>query len=268
MSVILKTKQEMQKIAKAAQVIIKIFEKAPSYIKPGLSTKDIADFAEKIIRDAGAIPTCLGYGEPPFPGAICVSVNDEVVHGIPHQEHVIELGDLVTLDIVVTLDGYCADAARTYAVGEISQADRKLMETTEASFFAGLKEVKIGKRLGDLGHAIETVARQAGYGVVEELCGHGIGRDMHEDPNVLNYGQAGRGLRFAAGMVLCCEPMFTAGSRHVELLDDEWTIVTADSKNSAHYENTFIITEEGVFVLTMTDAEHEKYNLPKWPMVN
>lgn len=268
MGVILKTKQEMQKIWAAGQVIVKIFEQAPNFIKPGLSTKEIADFAERIIRQSGAIPTCLGYGEPPFPGAICVSVNDEVVHGIPHPEHIVEAGDLVTLDIVVTLDGYCADAARTYAVGEISAADRELMETTEASFFAGLKEVAIGKRLGDLGHAVETVAKKAGYGVVQELCGHGIGRDMHEDPNVLNYGLAGRGQRFTPGMVLCCEPMFTAGSRHIEILDDDWTIVTADGKNSAHYENTFVITDEGVFVFTMTEAELKKYNLPKWPQVN
>lgn len=268
MGVILKTKQEMQKIAAAGQIIVKIFEAAPSFIKPGISTQDIADFAERIIRTCGGIPTCLGYGEPPFPGAICVSVNDEVVHGIPHPEHIIESGDLVTLDIVVTLDGYCADAARTYAVGEISAENRRLMETTEASFFAGLNEVAIGKRLGDLGYAVEMVAKKAGFGVVQELCGHGIGRDMHEDPNVLNYGIKGRGLRFTAGMVLCCEPMFTAGTRHIELLDDEWTIVTADGKNSAHYENTFIITEDGVFVLTMTDAEHAKYNLPKWSQVN
>ena len=267
MSVILKTKQEMQKIWEAGQIIVQIFEAAPSCIRPGLSTKDIADFAERIIRQAGGIPTCLGYGEPPFPGAICVSVNEEVVHGIPHPMHIVENGDIVTLDIVVTLDGYCADAARTYAVGEISQADRKLMETTEASFFAGLKEVQIGKRLGDLGHAVQQIAEKAGYGVVEELCGHGIGRDMHEDPNVLNYGRPGRGLRFAEGMVLCCEPMFTAGSRYIEVLDDDWTIVTADGKNAAHYENTFVITDDGVFVLTMTESELKKYKLPRWPQV-
>lgn len=264
MSVVLKTKREMQKIWEASQVLVDIFEQIPAYIVPERSTQDLADFAEKIILAHGAIPTCKGYGDPPFPGAICVSVNDEVVHGIPHPEHFIKEGDLVTLDMVATLDGYCADAARTYAVGKITAADRQLMEAAEEGFFAGIKEVQVGKRLGDLGHAVQAVAEKYGYGVVQELCGHGIGQEMHEDPNVLNYGKAGHGLRFEPGMVLCCEPMFTAGKRYIEVMDDDWTIVTADGRKSSHYENTFALTDQGVFIFTLTPAERAKYGVPIW----
>lgn len=262
MSIILKSKAEMLKMWDAAQIIAEVFTLAPDFIKPGISTKDVADFAEAVIRKHGAYPTCLGYGEPPFPGAICVSVNEEIVHGIPRPEHILQDGDIVTMDVCATLDGYCADAARTFPVGKISAADAQLIKATEEAFFAGIAQVRPGMRTGDLGAAVQTVAKKYNYGVVRELCGHGIGRDLHEDPNLLNYGVAGRGLRFSTGMVLCCEPMFTAGSERIKCLADEWTIVSADNSRSSHYENTFALTEAGLIVFTLTAAERAKYQLP------
>lgn len=268
MAIILKSKAEMLQIWEACQVVVKVFEAAPAFIKPGISTQDVADFAEKIIRSAGAYPTCLGYGDPPFPGAICVSVNDEIVHGIPDKQRLLKEGDIVSLDVCATLNGFCADAARTYPVGAVSAADKQLIAAAEEAFFAGIKEAEPGKRTGDLGAAVQAVAHKYGYGVVREMCGHGIGRNLHEDPSLLNYGVRGRGMRFSTGMVLCCEPMFTAGSERIACLDDEWTIVSVDGSRSSHYENTFAITERGVLVFSLTAEERARYNLPDIDILN
>lgn len=211
---------------------------------------DIDARVEAIIRGEGAVPSFLNYGQPPFPGSACVSVNDEVVHGIPSADRILKEGDIVSIDVGAYLDGWHGDAARTYAVGEISEEVAALIRNTEASFWAGFEQAKVGNRIGDVSAAIEAVARSFNYGVVKELTGHGVGTELHEDPQVPNYGRAGHGPRLQAGMVIAVEPMLNLGTARIDILDDEWTIVTADGKYSCHYENIIGITEDGPLILT------------------
>lgn len=217
------------------------------FIKEGITTKELDQLAEKFIREHDGVPTCKGYEG--FPATLCVSVNDEVVHGIPGKRK-LKKGDIVTIDMVIGYHGYQGDAAWTYAVGSISEEKKYLMEHTEKALYEGIKEVKPGNRIGDISHAIEVYAKKHNLGVVKELVGHGIGTEMHEDPDVPNYGKAGTGPKLKPGMVICIEPMLNLGSAAVGILEDDWTIVTEDGSPSAHYEHTILVTNDGYEILT------------------
>ncbi|HAW15099.1 MAG TPA: type I methionyl aminopeptidase [Clostridiales bacterium] len=237
--------EELDKMRKAGALVAKILKELEKAAVPGVSTKELDDIAQRIIREAGGSAPCIGYGEPPFPAAICTSINEVVVHGIPSSRVILKDGDIVTCDVVAELDGFNGDAARTFLVGNVSEEKRLLVERTKEAFFKGLAQVKIGNRIGDVSHAVQEYAESFGYGVVRVLTGHGIGRSMHEDPEVPNYGKPGRGHRILKGMAFCVEPMINMGTEKVYLENDGWTVVTADGKPAAHYENTIIITENG-----------------------
>ena len=245
-----KTGTEIEKMQRAGRIVALVFEEVRDLMRPGVSTFEIDRKAEEVIRGEGAIPSFLNYGKPPFPGSVCISINREVVHGIPSKHRFLREGDIVSLDVGAELDGYHGDAARTFAVGEISPEAKQLIRVTEECFWIGFEFAKEGFRLGDLSSAIQLHAESYGYGVVRELTGHGIGRHLHEDPDVPNYGRKGHGLRITPGLVFAVEPMINMGTREIEVLDDEWTIVTADGKPSAHYENTIAITENGPIITT------------------
>ncbi len=218
-------------------------------IKPGISTKEIDRFVESTIRRNGMIPTFKGYGG--FPASACVSVNEEVVHGIPSKKRKLKEGDIVSVDVGATYKGYVSDAARTYGVGNVDPEAQRLMDTAKASFFEGLKFCKVGHRLSDISHAIQERVEREGFGVIVDFVGHGVGRAMHEEPQIPNYGAPGRGPRLAKGMVFAIEPMITQGTYEVETLLDNWTVVTLDRKMAAHYENTVVITDGEPELLTL-----------------
>lgn len=218
-------------------------------IKPGMSTMDIDRFVEETILKHKMIPSFKGYGG--FPGSACVSINEEVVHGIPDEKRIIQEGDIVSVDVGSTHRGYVSDAARTYSVGKVSDEAIKLIEATEASFFAGIEFAKEGYRLSDISHAIQEKAEGEGFSVIRDFVGHGVGRDMHEDPQIPNYGKAGKGPRLVSGMVFAIEPMLCQGTYEVETLLNNWTVVTEDGKLSAHYENTVVITDGEPELLTL-----------------
>ncbi len=241
----------MRKAGKLTAVILSELRKAAV---PGASTKDLDDLAMQIIKEAGGSAPCLGYGEPPFPAAICTSINEVVVHGIPSRNVILKDGDIVTCDVVAELNGFMGDAARTFFVGNVKEETRLLVERTKEAFFKGLEKAQIGNRIGDVSHAVQECAEGYGYGVVRELTGHGIGRNMHEDPEVPNYGKAGRGPRIVKGMAFCIEPMITMGDRHVILGNDGWKVSAADGLPTAHYENTVIITENGPEMTTYEEG--------------
>lgn len=247
----LKTKEEIEKMRRAGQIVAAVFEAVQKELRPGVTTAHLDKIAHHVIVSAGARPSFLHYGDPPFPGSICASVNDVVVHGIPSSAVVLKEGDIISVDVGACLDGWHGDAARTFAVGTIDPEVEKLVRVTEESFYKGLEFAKPGCRLGDLQAAIQQHAESHGYGVVRELTGHGIGRDLHEAPDIPNYGKAGRGLRLEAGMVIAVEPMITMGTYRIYVDEDEWTIHTADGKPAAHYENTIAITEDGPVLLTI-----------------
>lgn len=247
--IILKSRDEIAAIQRAGQVLAALHRELERRVKPGVSTARLDTFAEDFIRSHdGAEPAFKGlYG---FPASLCTSVNEEVVHGIPSTGRLLRAGDIVSLDAGVSLDGWFADAARTFAVGEVDTETARLLEVTRAALAAGIAQARPGRRLGDLGHAIQTVAEEAGFGVVRDLVGHGIGRGPHEEPQVPNYGQPGRGVRLQAGMVLAIEPMVNAGGIAVRTLTDRWTVVAADGSRSAHFEETVAVTTDGPAVLT------------------
>jgi len=250
----LKTSAEIEKMQKAGRVVALVFEALSDLIKPGVSTFELDRKAEQVIRGEGAVPSFLGYGTPPFPASICVSINQEIVHGIPSHSRILKEGDIVSVDVGAELDGFHGDAARTFPVGEISPEVAQLVKVTEECFWIGFEKSQIGNRIGDISSAIAQHAESFGYGVVRELTGHGIGRHMHEDPDVPNYGKKGHGLRITAGLVIAIEPMINLGTRNIEVLDDEWTIVTADGRQSSHYENTIAITPNGPIITTKVDV--------------
>jgi methionyl aminopeptidase len=226
---------------------------AKEMIKEGVTTKQIDDKIRTYIKKCGAKPTFLGYGG--FPGSACISINDEVIHGIPSHDKILKNGDIVKIDVGAFYKGFTGDSAATFAVGEISESAQKLIDVTRESFFKGIEAIEKtpNPRLGDLGFAIANHARSNGYSVVEEYTGHGVGAELHEDPNVPNYGTQGRGVRIYPGMTLAIEPMINEGTRHVRVLNDKWTVVTADGKLSAHYEHSIAVTENGVILLTKVD---------------
>ena len=247
--IIIKSDSEIDLMRESGKVTGYILKELENVIKPGLSTADVNHFVEKTIRDAGMIPTFLGYGG--FPASACVSVNEEVVHGIPDKKRILREGDIVSVDVGSTYKGYVSDAARTYAVGEISEEARHLIDATRNSFFAGLEFCKVGCRLSDISHAIQASAEGEGFSVIRDYVGHGVGQQMHEDPQIPNFGKAGRGPRLAKGMVFAIEPMICEGTYNVRTLSNDWTVVTLDGKLSAHYENTVVITDGEPELLTL-----------------
>ncbi len=218
------------------------------YLHPGVTTKYIDDLAGEFIKEQGGIPSCLGYDG--FPANICISINDEVVHGIASDDVILKEGDIVTLDICTLYKGYHSDSAWSYPIGHINKQKEHLLHHTEKALFTGLKEIKAGVPLGNISARIEQYATKHGLGVVRELVGHGVGHELHEEPDVPNYGKYNTGMILQAGMVIAVEPMLTAGKRNVEILDDEWTIVTEDGSPSAHFEHTIAIREDGYEILT------------------
>ncbi len=245
----LKTAEEIDAIGRAGAIIGDLLHEASARVCPGMTTHELDTFCDEfIVSHEGAVPAFKGlYG---FPGAVCISVNDEVVHGIPSATRVLQEGDIVSVDVGVRLDGWCADSAWTFAAGEIGAEARQLMETTEASLWAAVQAAKEGNHIGDLGAAVMGVVEGTQYGIIRDLVGHGIGREVHEEPQVPNVGRAGRGPGLRAGMVLAIEPMLSAGTPNIETLEDGWTVVTADRTLSAHFEHTVAITTEGPRVLT------------------
>ena len=247
--IVIKSEHELEIMREAAKVTAYILDELlPEVIKPGMTTAAIDRIVEAEIRKNHQEPAFKGYGG--FPASICASVNETIVHGIPSHRKIVE-GDIISVDTGTIYKGYYSDAARTYPVGEISEEAEKLIRVTRESFFKGIENAKVGCRLGDISHAVQTHAESNGFSVVKDFVGHGIGTDMHEDPPVPNYGPAGRGPRLRAGMTLAIEPMVNQGTDKCVVLEDEWTTVTVDGKLSAHYENTIIITEGEPEILTM-----------------
>jgi methionyl aminopeptidase len=245
----LKTPQDIAAIARAGDILAALFDAIVPEIRPGVSTSDLDLFGENFIMSHdGAVPSFKGlYG---FPASLCISMNHEVVHGIPSRKRVLQEGDIVSIDGGVQLDGWFADAARTYPVGDVDAVSEVLLRVTEQALAAGIDQARAGHHLGDIGSAVQAVAESAGFTVVRDLVGHGIGREPHEEPQVPNFGKAGRGLVLQPGLVLAIEPMVNAGTPAVRTLADRWTVVTADKKRSAHFEHTVAITEDGPRVLT------------------
>ena len=252
-SVKIKTEREIELMRKSCELLSQVHYELGQYIKPGLSTADINDYGEKLIRQLGGIPNFLNYNG--YPASICVSVNEEVVHGIPSKNRIIHEGDIVSLDAGLIYQGYHSDAARTHGVGEISPEAQKLIDVTRESFFKGIEKAKEGNRLHQISAAIDDYVTPYGYGIVEDLCGHGIGTHLHEEPNIPNFRQRRRGIKLKSGMTLAVEPMINMGTWAVRWLDDDWTVVTADGSLSAHYENTILITGDEPEILTLHEEE-------------
>lgn len=253
MSVSIKSSQEIELMREAGRILASVHQELGKNIRPGMSTMDIDQLGEEMIRSYGCIPSFKNYCG--YPASICVSVNDEVVHGIPSEKRLIQEGDIVSLDAGVIYKGYHSDAARTVAVGEISEEAKLLIERTRQSFFEGMKKAVAGNHLHDISAAIGDYAESFGYGVVRDLCGHGIGNHLHEDPEIPNFRQWRRGIKLRPGMTLAVEPMINLGTPEVEWMDDEWTVVTEDGAPSAHYENTILITEGKPEILSLTEEE-------------
>ena len=253
MSVSIKSSQEIELMREAGRILATVHQELGKNIRPGMSTMDIDQLGEEMIRSYGCIPSFKNYCG--YPASICVSVNDEVVHGIPSEKRLIQEGDIVSLDAGVIYKGYHSDAARTVAVGEISEEAKLLIERTRQSFFEGMKKAVAGNHLHDISAAIGDYAESFGYGVVRDLCGHGIGNHLHEDPEIPNFRQWRRGIKLRPGMPLAVEPMINLGTPDVAWMDDEWTVVTEDGAPSAHYENTILITEGKPEILSLTEEE-------------
>ena len=249
MAVSIKSAREIELMRESCRLLAHVHDELGKAIKPGMSTLDIDTLGEKLIREVGCTPNFKDYHG--YPASICVSVNDEVVHGIPKKERILQEGDIVSLDAGLIYHGYHSDAARTHAVGKISPEAQKLIDVTKQSFFEGIKMAKAGNHLYDISNAIDAYVSNFGYGIVRDLVGHGIGTSLHEDPQIPNFRQRRRGIKLQPGMTLAIEPMINAGGFEVQWLDDDWTVVTADGSLSAHYENTVLITEGEPEILTL-----------------
>ncbi|MBR3882375.1 MAG: type I methionyl aminopeptidase [Clostridia bacterium] len=252
----IKSKREIELMKEACKITALTYDYIEKIIKPGMSTLELDNLAEKFIKEHGGIPAQKGYpsgvrGVPNFPGTLCVSINDVVIHGIPDSKTIIKDGDIVSVDLVVLKNGFHGDAARTFLVGNCSDEAKELVAVTKQAFFEGLKMAKPGNRIGDISNAVETYVRSHGFNLVREFQGHGIGKEMHEEPGVPNIGRAGKGPRLEPGMTICIEPMVMAGREDIWELEDGWTIATQDGSLSAHYENTILITENDAKVLTI-----------------
>ena len=245
----IKSAKQIEQMRKSCEITKELFLELENKIKPGITTKELDTFAFNFYKKHGATPNFLNYNG--YPATICASVNNEVIHGIPSAKRVLNDGDIVSIDMGCILDGWHSDAARTFTVGQVSEEAQKLIDATRESFFEGIKVIKHGARLGDVSNTIQTFLEERGYGVVRDFVGHGIGRSLHEEPEVPNFGKGGRGIKLAAGMTLAIEPMVTAGGYQVAVLDDDWTVVTRDGSLAAHYENTVLVTREGCEILTL-----------------
>ncbi len=254
--VTIKSEREIELMREACRVVAVVYDELEKVIKPGMSTWELDQIAEKKMRQLGAIPAEKGYdpgirGVPAYPATLCVSINDEVIHGVPSKNKIIKDGDIVSVDTVALKNGYNGDAARTFIVGNVSKETKRLIDVTKQAFFEGIKYAKVGFRVGDISHAIGEYVRSQGYSVVREFQGHGIGKQMHEDPGIPNYGKSGRGIRLEPGMTLAIEPMVIQGKPNILELEDGWTIVTEDGSLAAHYENTILITKKEPEILTL-----------------
>ena len=247
--VTIKSEREIELMREAGRILAKVHEELGRTLVPGMSTKEIDRMCEDMIRSHGCVPSYLNYQG--FPASVCISINDEVVHGIPDKHRYLEEGDIVSLDTGVIWKGYQSDAARTHMIGEVSGEARKLVEVTQQSFFEGIKYAKAGNHLNDISKAIQEYAESFGFGVVRDLVGHGIGTEMHEAPEIPNFAQRRKGIRLAAGMTLAIEPMITAGRYDVVWEDDGWTVVTEDGSLASHYENTILITDGEPEILSL-----------------
>lgn len=243
----IKSEREIELMRQAGMLVSKMHQFIKPYIKAGITTKELDKLCEDFIRSNDAVPTCKGFEG--YPATLCTSVNDTVVHGIP-DNYKLKNGDIITIDVVIGYKNYQGDAAWTYTVGEVDDNKKYLMEHTEKALYEGVKMVKPGNRIGDIGYAVQKYAEEHNLGVVRELCGHGIGRDMHEDPEVPNYGMPNTGAKLKEGMVICIEPMLTFGKRYIYLMEDEWTVKTQDGSDAAHYEHTVLVTKDGYEILT------------------
>ena len=249
MAVSMKSAREIELMREAGRLLSRVHEQLGAAIRPGMSTLEIDQLGEKLIRDLGCVPNFLHYSG--YPASICVSVNDEVVHGIPRKDRILKEGDIVSLDAGLIYKGYHSDAARTHAVGRISPEAQQLIEVTRQSFFEGIKMAREGCHLHDISNAIDAYVSRFGYGIVRDLVGHGIGTSLHEDPQIPNFAQKRKGVRLQAGMTLAVEPMINAGGWGVDFLNDGWTVVTRGGSLSAHYENTILVTDGEPEVLTL-----------------
>lgn len=245
--IIIKSANELERMREAGKIVYLTHQELKKAIQPGITTKELDRLAEKVISGYGATPSFKGYNG--FPGSICTSVNDELVHGIPGNRELKE-GDIISLDIGACYEGYHGDSAWTYPVGKISPEAERLLKVTEESLYKGLEQAKAGARVGDISHAIQTVAEEAGFSIVREYVGHGVGRNLHEGPSIPNYGISGKGPRLKSGMTIAVEPMVNYGKRFVKTLADNWTVVTADGSLCAHFEHTIAITDDGYEILT------------------
>ena len=244
-----KSEKEIELMREPCKIVRDTLAFVGSKIQAGMCTKEIDELVERYIRASGAIPSCLGYGG--FPASACVSVNETVVHGIPTYDRFLKDGDIVSVDLCAYKNGFHGDAARTFTVGNVSPEVQKLVDVTEECFFKAIEGLSAGTPLYDIGYKVQKHAESFGYGVIRSYTGHGIGREMHEDPSVPNFGKLGTGMRLKAGTVLCVEPMIAMGNWRVRILDDDWTAVTTDGKPAAHYENTLVVRDDGVEILTL-----------------
>lgn len=252
----IKSHKEIEFMKDVCKIVAEFYEQLEKKIRPGISTYELDKEAERIMRNLGAIPAQIGYnpgikGIPPYPSATCISINDEVIHGIPSKNHIIQEGDIVSIDTVALKNGFHGDAARTFLVGNVDKEAKRLVDITKQAFFEGIKYAKPGYRIGDISHAVGEFVKSNGYSVVREFQGHGIGKQMHEEPGIPNYGKAGKGMRLEPGMTICVEPMVIQGKPDICELEDGWTILTCDGSLSAHYENTILITENEPKILTI-----------------
>ena len=246
--IIIKNSEQLKLMRIAGRITAEALMVAKEAIRPGLTTKELDTIIRRYIEKCGATPTFLGYNG--FPGSACISLNDEVIHGIPSDKVIIREGDIVKVDVGARYRGYNGDSARTFPVGKVSEEALRLISVTEQSFYEAIKVAKAGNRIGDIGHAVESFVISNGFSVVREYTGHGVGADLHEEPEIPNYGRAGRGVRLYPGMTLAIEPMVNAGGEEIKVRRDGWTVVTRDGKLSAHYENSIVITESDPVILT------------------
>ncbi|WP_210439937.1 type I methionyl aminopeptidase [Nocardioides xinjiangensis] len=254
----IKTAEQIDLMRVAGRLVGETLELLRAAVRPGVTTRELDTLAEAHIRDHGGVPSFKGYSHPPFPATICASVNEEVVHGIPGDRVLVE-GDVISIDCGAIVEGWHGDAAVTVPVGEVAADVTELLRVTEESLWRGMAAARLGGRVTDISHAIETYVRAQGrYGILEDYTGHGIGTEMHMSPNVPNYGRRGRGPTIVEGLALAVEPMVTLGSKHTDLLEDEWTVVTVDRSLAAHFEHTFTVTDRGAWVLTAVDGGEER----------
>ncbi|MBQ5509649.1 MAG: type I methionyl aminopeptidase [Prevotella sp.] len=256
MKIFLKTEDEIELMRQANQLVGKTLGELAKHIKPGVTTLQLDKIADEFIRDHGAIPTFKNFPNPfggPFPASICTSVNDVVVHGVPDSKTVLKEGDIISIDCGTLLDGFNGDSCYTFCVGEVSPEVRQLLKITKESLYLGIEQATAGKRVGDIGDTVQTYCESHGYGVVRELTGHGIGKEMHEDPQIPNYGRRGNGALLKSGMCIAIEPMITMGNRQIWMMPDKWTIRTRDGKPAAHFEHTIAIRRGKAEILSSFD---------------